>query len=120
MIQPLGIELPSFHFKTGSLGNLNLTTLVLESIDVKQVCNQSIPNITSKSKISSSTKSTNVTLLENNMGQILKTLVAITESATGVVTKRVQLRHHVPHQASSPLKESQKIRWNRDLVKHIR
>ena len=58
MKRPLGIEFPHFHSKTGSFGKLNLAILVLQSIEAKQSCKQSIPKITSKSKISSSTNST--------------------------------------------------------------
>ena len=58
MVQPEGIEFSPFHSKTGSLGKLNLTTLILQYIEEKQECNQSIPNVTSKSNISSYTSST--------------------------------------------------------------
>lgn len=56
MDQSLGIEFPLFHFKVGSLGNLNVTTRVLQLIDPKQKGNKSMLNMTSKSKISSSIK----------------------------------------------------------------
>ena len=58
MIRPLGIEFPLFHSTTGSLGRLNLPTLVLQSMGAKQAWKQSILKIISKSTISSSTNST--------------------------------------------------------------
>ena len=54
--------------------------------------------MTSKSNISSSTKSTNVDLLGKDIGQLLKTLLATTESATRVVTRKFQLRYLVENQ----------------------
>ena len=46
-IQPLGIEFPFLHSKTGSHKNWNLTTPILQSMDANQACNQSIPKMTS-------------------------------------------------------------------------
>ena len=48
MIQPLGIDFSPFHYKTGSFEKLNLTILVLQSMESKQSCNQFILKITSK------------------------------------------------------------------------
>lgn len=62
IIRALGIELPSFNFGIDLLGNSNLTTWVLQSMEAKKASNQSIPKMTSKSNISSFTNSTNVTL----------------------------------------------------------
>ena len=58
-------------------------------MDTKHTCNQSIPNIISKSSISSSTRSTKENLLGNIIGQFLYTLFAITYSPTGVDTINV-------------------------------
>ena len=53
-------------------------------MEEKQECSKSISKITSKSNISSSNKSTNVTLLGNEMGQPLKNLLVTNVSPTGV------------------------------------
>ena len=48
--------------------------------------------MTSKSTISSSTKLTHVTLLGKDIGKLLKTLVATTESSTRVVTENGSIK----------------------------
>lgn len=54
----------------------------------RRACNQSIPKISLKSDILSSTKSTQVTLLCKHIGQILKFLLGKTESPTRVITEK--------------------------------
>lgn len=48
MIQPLRIEFSPFHSKSGSFRKLNFTTLVLQFIEGKESCNQSMTNMASK------------------------------------------------------------------------
>ena len=70
----------------------------LLSIEFPTSSKQSIPKMTSKSAISISTKSTHVSLLGKDIGQLLKTLLATMESPTGVVTEKVRSTNRVEDQ----------------------
>ena len=92
IIWPLRIEFTPFNSKIGSFGKLNLTILVLQSMKVNQLWNQSIPKMTSKSTISSSTNSTWVILLGNIIREFHNNLFATTDSPTGVVNMKGSFR----------------------------